>query len=62
MAGPKVSIPNQMQDWVDARVRGGEYQDASDYIGDLIRLDRERHEALVQALIEGRGAGSASVP
>ena len=57
MASMNVSIPAPMRDWVEDRVRSGDYADASDYIEDLIRHDRERHAALVEALIEGEKSG-----
>ena len=57
MASMNVSIPAPMQDWVEDRVRSGDYADASDYVEDLIRHDRERHTALIEALIEGEESG-----
>jgi antitoxin ParD1/3/4 len=59
MATMTVSLPDQLKDWVDESVKNGRYSTASDYVGDLIRRDREQREALVEALIEGeQGAPS----
>jgi antitoxin ParD1/3/4 len=52
-----VSLPDPMRDWIEERVRSGEYANASDYMRDLVRHDRERHNALVEALIEGENSG-----
>jgi len=53
-----VSVPDQLKDWVDERVKNGRYSTVSDYVGDLIRRDREQREALVDALIEGEQSGT----
>lgn len=55
-----ISLPDQMKDWVEARIGEGSYASASDYVRDLIRKDRdyrEKREALLQALIEGEESG-----
>ena len=57
MATMNVSLPDPMRDWIEERVRSGEYANASDYMRDLVRHDRERHNALVEALIEGENSG-----
>ena len=57
MATINISLPDPMTEWVEERIRSGQYVNASDYIGDLIRDDRERRERLVQALIEGEESG-----
>ena len=41
-------------------MRSGDYSNVSDYVRDLIRHDRERQEALVQALIDGENSGISS--
>jgi len=58
MATMTVSVPDQLKDWVDERVKNGRYSTVSDYVGDLIRRDREQREALVDALIEGEQSGT----
>jgi antitoxin ParD1/3/4 len=52
-----VSLPDPMRDWIEERVRSGEYSNASDYVRDLVRHDRARHNSLVDALIEGETSG-----
>lgn len=53
MATMNVSLPDQMKEWVEAQTADGRYANASDYVRDLIRRDRERREAIaeMQALI-----------
>jgi antitoxin ParD1/3/4 len=46
MATMNVSLPDQMKAWVELRTSRGRYANASDYVRDLIRQDREREEAL----------------
>jgi antitoxin ParD1/3/4 len=31
-----------MKDWIEARIKEGEYASTSDYVRDLVRRDRER--------------------
>jgi antitoxin ParD1/3/4 len=57
MATMNISLPDPVTEWIEERIRSGRYADASDYIGDLIRDDRERRERLVSALIEGEESG-----
>ena len=57
MATMNISLPEPVAEWIKERVRSGQYANASDYIGDLIRDDRERRERLVQALVEGEESG-----
>jgi antitoxin ParD1/3/4 len=42
MATMNVSLPDQMKEWVEAQSADGRYANASDYVRDLIRKDRER--------------------
>lgn len=46
MATMNVSLPTQMKAWVERQAERGRYGNASDYIRDLIRRDRERKEAI----------------
>ncbi len=59
MATVTVSLPDQLKDWVDERLKDGRYPTASDYVRELIRRDREQREALVAALIEGEQSGTS---
>ncbi|WP_207462496.1 type II toxin-antitoxin system ParD family antitoxin [Azospirillum sp. SYSU D00513] len=66
MATMTVSLPEPMQEWVDAQIRSGEYASSSDYVHDLIRRDREKKDRLdgLRALIddaEASGVGSRTV-
>lgn len=55
MATLNISMPDEMRTFIEARVRTGEYQSASDYLRDLIRHDREETERL---LVEGLESGT----
>ena len=57
MATMNVSLPDQLRDWVDERVQGGDYANASDYIRDLIRHDQDRRKALQAAIQTGIESG-----
>jgi antitoxin ParD1/3/4 len=52
-----VNIPDPMREWVEERVKSGEYVDATDYVSELIRRDQDKREGLVRALIEGEQGG-----
>ena len=41
-----ISMPPSLQGWIEARLALGEYTDASDYLRDLIRRDRNQCEAV----------------
>lgn len=51
-----VSISENMQQWIDARVKAGAYLSASDYLYDLILKDKQRDE-IREALIAGENSG-----
>ena len=57
MATMNVSLPDLMREWVEDRVKSGQYANASDYVRDLIRRDQEKRDALVQALVEAEQGG-----
>lgn len=60
MATMNVSLPDPMREWVEAQIKSGEYSNASDYVRDLIRRDREyrdKREILIKALIAGEDSG-----
>lgn len=42
MATMTISLPDPMKDWIEARIRQGDYASTSDYVRDLVRRDRER--------------------
>ena len=54
------SLPESMRDYIDARVRDGNYGNTSEYLRELIRRDQnEQAAARLRALI---GDGLASGP
>lgn len=64
MATMTISLPDPMKDWIETRVREGQYGSASDYFRDLVRRDREKVafpqltlEDLRRLLEEGRASG-----
>ena len=42
MATMTISLPDPMKDWIETRIKEGEYASTSDYVRDLVRRDRER--------------------
>jgi len=53
-----ISLPDPMRDWVDDRIKSGQYASVSDYVRDLIRRDQtEDRQAIIAALIEGEKGG-----
>ena len=62
MATMNISVPDPLKDWVQSQVSKGSYANTSDYVRDLIRQDQENRnkiQALRQALIEGEKSGDA---
>ena len=57
MATLNVSMPDELRAFIEARVKTGEYQSASDYLRDLIRHD---HEEMNRLLMEGIESGKAT--
>ena len=60
MATMNVSLPDAMREWVDESVNSGRYANASDYVRDLIRRDRDREvavEQVQQMITEGIESG-----
>jgi antitoxin ParD1/3/4 len=63
MATMNVSLPDQMKDWVEQQSAEGRYANASDYVRDLIRKDRERADkiaAMQRFVTEGLESGSGT--
>ena len=44
MATMNISLPDKMKEWVESRAATGRYSNASDYVRDLIRRDKEAAE------------------
>lgn len=53
------ALPESMRDYVDARVRSGEYGNTSEYLRDLIRRDQHEQAArrLRKLIAEGLESG-----
>lgn len=60
MASVTISVPDTMKAWIDERANLGPYDDASDYLRQLVRRDREREEkiaAMQRHVTEGFESG-----
>ena len=54
-----ISLPDNLREWIDARIKQGDYNSASDYLRDLIRSDQKKHIKLEDILLEGINSGAA---
>ncbi len=45
-----ISMPAQMNEWVEAQISTGRYGNVSEYFRDLVRRDQERREAAINEL------------
>ena len=45
-----ISMPEQMNEWVEAQIRAGRYGNVSEYFRDLVRRDQERREGAIRQL------------
>jgi antitoxin ParD1/3/4 len=56
------ALPESMRDYVDARVRSGEYGNTSEYLRDLIRRDQQEQAGrrLRELIAEGLESGPAT--
>jgi len=52
MATMNVSLPDQMKDWVEARLKDASFSNTSDYVRHLIRLDQDRQQAIAELQAE----------
>lgn len=55
-----ISMPDEMNDWIDSRIQSGQYNNDSEYFRDLVRRDQERQDAIIQLrklLEEGEQSG-----
>ena len=62
-----ISMPDEMGEWVEKRVRSGQYNNDSEYFRDLVRHDQQRQEALGQLrrmldAAEASGVSALQVP
>ncbi|MEE4212582.1 MAG: type II toxin-antitoxin system ParD family antitoxin [Parvularcula sp.] len=42
MASMHISLPDPMRDWVEKQTQSGRYDNASEYVRDLIRHDQDK--------------------
>ncbi len=54
MASMNISLPDPMRDWVEQQTQSGRYDNASEYMRDLIRHDQDRAAkiAAMQQLVD----------
>ena len=54
MASMNISLPDPMKDWVETQTNSGRYDNASEYVRDLIRHDQDRAAkvAAMQKLVD----------
>ena len=50
MSRMTISMPDQMNEWVEAQINAGRYGNVSNYFRDLVRRDQERQEAAIGEL------------
>ncbi len=60
MAIVNISLPDQMKDYIEERIRQGGYSTTSEYFRDLVRDDQKRlaQERLDTLLMEGLESGA----
>lgn len=56
MATLNISLPDELREFVEARVNMGDYQSSSDYLRELVRQDREELDRLLLAGLESGAA------
>ena len=56
------ALPESLRDYIDARVRSGEYGNTSEYLRDLIRRDQQEQAArrLRELITDGLESGPAT--
>ena len=52
-----ISLPENLREWIDARIKTGDYSSASDYMRDLVRTDQKKHADLEETLLAGINSG-----
>lgn len=64
MGTMNISLPDPMKSWVEDQTKSGRYANSSDYVRDLIRRDRLRHEAIaeIQAAVDSGLASGRAKP
>jgi antitoxin ParD1/3/4 len=59
MSTLNISLPDNLREWIDGRVKKGDYSSASDYMRDLIRSDQKKHVEIDEILLEGINSGES---
>ena len=68
MSRVTISLPDPMNEWVQAQVDAGRYGNVSEYLRDLVRRDQEQREAAITELrtlldrAEASGVSPRSLP
>jgi antitoxin ParD1/3/4 len=58
MATLTVSVPDSLKEWIDEKIRAGEYDTSSDYFVDLVERDRALAvDELKHIIEEARASG-----
>jgi antitoxin ParD1/3/4 len=55
-----ITVTDKQDEWIKARIAGGDYTNDSEYFRDLIRRDQQQNDKLValrQAILEGLDSG-----
>ncbi|MFG5382870.1 type II toxin-antitoxin system ParD family antitoxin [Yoonia sp. R2-816] len=62
MASMNISLPDPMKDWVETQTSTGRYDNASEYVRDLIRHDQDRASKIadMQRLVDEAFESDAS--
>jgi len=62
MASMTLSLPDPMKEWVETQTSTGRYDNASEYVRDLIRHDQDRASKIsaMQKLVDEAFEGGAS--
>ena len=62
MTRKTISMPDEMGEWVENRIRSGQYNNDSEYFHELVRRDQQRQEALGQLrrMLDEAEAGGVS--
>ncbi len=55
-----ISMPDQMADWISARIERGQFNNESEYFRDLVRRDQEEEERKAY-LVSRLESGSAQL-
>lgn len=63
MATMNISLPDKMKEWVESQVDSEKFSNASEYLRDLIRRDKERQIAIAEIRAElAKGEASGYIP